>query len=209
MSLQRGATKAQPEDINMKNSPHINSPSSTASSIPVDNGSSTRRPPRPEARRSEPKLFSLPIEIRQHILSYAFCEAVEQDIAFNTNLQKKLTRLPMHAISAPGYVSPEHLPEHLRRNRVEDGYTLNRNTWCQRSHGCTGCRLCRRPVHYHEQPPCVPRIHAMANKLSAVDPQLKEEVRFVFRQCLDRFRSEEEQIRIQEAGADDKEIHFD
>ncbi|TID24935.1 hypothetical protein E2P81_ATG04040 [Venturia nashicola] len=162
-----------------------------------------------EARRQDSNIFSLPLELRQHILSYAFCEAVEQDIAFNTKLQKKLTRLPSHAVSAPEYLTPERLPEHLRKPRIEDGYIISRNTWCQRHLGCTGCRMCRRPVHFHERPPCVPRIHAMANKLSAVNLQLKEEVKFVFNQCLDQFRSEEEQIRIQEAGPDDKEIHFD
>ncbi|KAE9992159.1 hypothetical protein Vi05172_g1501 [Venturia inaequalis] len=211
MSPQRGATKAQSEDINMTNHSQTITPPSSPNTIPTGSGRSTSTPrtPLPEANRSESKILSLPLEIRQHILSYVFCEAVEQDIAFNANLQKKLTRLPAHAVSAPKYLTPERLPEHMRTTKIEDGYTINRNAWCQRSLGCTGCRFCRRPVHFHERPPCVPRIHAMANKLSAVNSQLKEEVKFVFKQCLDQFRSEEEQIKIQEAGPDDKEVHFD
>lgn len=144
----------------------------------------------PAEKRPEPKIFSLPVEIRQQILSYAFCEAVEQDIAFNASLQKKLSLLPTHAVSAP---------KNLRTTRIEEGYIPTGYTFCQRLLGCTGCSCCRHPVCFHERPPCVPRIYAMANRISAVHPQLKEEVKFVFKQCLDQFRSGEARIKIQEA----------
>lgn len=190
----------------MMNDSQTNTRPSTPILIPIGGRG---RPQMPKADRSEPKIFSLPVEIRQFILSYVFCEAIEQDIAFNANLQKKLTHLPTHSVSAPEYVSPDRLPEHLRKTRVEDGYTLTGYTLCQRLRGCTGCILCRRPIHFHERPPCVPRIHAMANKISAVNSQLKEEVKFVFKQCFDQFRSGEEWIKIQEADPRGEDVQFD
>jgi hypothetical protein len=115
---------------------------------------------------SNPIIFSIPLEIRQHILSYAFCEAIAQDIAFNAKLQKDI---PNRDFGSGLFLSTL---DDLNDITMEDDEF-------------TGLR---RPSSAN-RPPCAPRIYAMANKISEVHPQLKEEVKFVFKQCLEQFRS--------------------
>jgi hypothetical protein len=138
--------------------PHIttsNSPSKMTS-----HNSMSRNAP------SKPIIFSIPLEIRQHILSYAFCEAICQDIAFNAKLQKDI---PNRDFGSGLFLSTlDDLNDIISE---DDEFTgLRRRSCVNRS-------------------PCAPRIYAMANKISEVHPQLKEEVKFVFKQCLEQFRS--------------------
>jgi hypothetical protein len=116
---------------------------------------------------SHPIILSIPLEIRQYILSYAFVEAVAQDITFNAKLQK--------VIPEPG------LGEGLFLATLDD---LKDPIFAD--HEYDGVK---RSESLIDRPPCAPRIYAMANKISAVHPQLKEEVKFVFKQCLEQFRS--------------------
>lgn len=120
----------------------------------------------PVAKLYQPIIFTLPLEIRQQILSYAFCEAVAQDIEFNATLQKEVPPLAFSAGSAA------FLFGELEKMEIAQDE-------------CSGFKKCRSG----DRPPCAPRIFAMANKISGIHPQFKEEVKFVFKQCLEQFRS--------------------